>query len=157
LVDRAEAAYERRIGAWRARSRFFDHAWRARERYNDVLAGRLAAAISYYRFFAAFSLAVVLYSILGYVLNTRSAFVDSVNGYLTSNLLWVAETAEQVGRGEVTAFSSVVLVLTGVGWVEALRSSQRAVWHLDQHPGNWLIRRLVDLAKLVGLALLLGL
>ena len=46
---------------------------------------------------------------------------------------------------------------SGVGWVEALRSSQRAVWLLDQHPGNWLIRRLVDLGMLIGLGLLLGL
>ena len=54
-------------------------------------------------------------------------------------------------------FGRCALVVAGVGWVEALRSSQRAVWLLDQHPGNWLIRRLVDLGMLVGLGLLLGL
>lgn len=154
-VDRAVAAYERSIEAYRKRSRAFDHVWRARERYNEVTAGRLAAAISYYGFFAAFSLAVVLYSILGYVLNTRSAFVDTVNQYLDQSLSWVAQTAQEVGRGEVTALGLVALVLTGVGWVEALRSSQRAVWRLDQHPGNWLIRRLVDLGMLVALGVLL--
>jgi len=157
-VDRAVAAYERAVEASRGRSRAFDHVWRARERYNEVLGGRLAAAISYYGFFAAFSLAVVLYSILGYVLtNTQSTFVDAVNQYLTQSLPWVAPTAEEVGRGELTTLAGIALVLTGVGWVEALRSSQRAVWQLDQHPGNWLIRRLVDLGMLVGLGVLLGL
>jgi membrane protein len=157
-VDRAVAALERATDGARTRSRLFDHAWRARERYNEVLAGRLAAAISYYGFFAAFSLAVVLYSILGYVLtSTQSTFVDAVNQYLNQNLTWVAQTAEEVGRGEVTVIGGIALVLTGVGWVESLRSSQRAVWRLDQHPGNWFIRRLVDLGMLVGLGVLLGL
>ena len=64
---------------------------------------------------------------------------------------------QQVGRSEVAIVGAVALLVTGIGWVEALRSSQRAVWLLDQHPGHWLIRRLVDLVMLVGLGLLLAL
>ena len=41
--------------------------------------------------------------------------------------------------------------------MEALRSSLRGVWLLDQHPGHWFLRRVVDLGMLVGLGLLLGL
>jgi membrane protein len=47
------------------------------------------------------------------------------------------------------------LALAGVGWVESLRSSQRAIWGLDQQPGHWLIRWLVDMAVLIGLGILL--
>ena len=36
--------------------------------YNDVLGGRLAAAIAYYGFFAVFALALVGYSIFGAIL-----------------------------------------------------------------------------------------
>ena len=157
-IERTEAAYDRAVAGARKRSRAFDHAWLAVERFGDVLGGRLAAAISYYGFFAAFSLAVVVYSILGRVLGGSDAgIVGTINNYLDDSLPWVKATAEQVGRGEVTVIGSVALVLTGVGWVEALRSSQRAVWHLDQHPGNWILRRVIDLGMLVGLGLLLGL
>jgi membrane protein len=157
IIDRTVAAYEGVVAAARKRSALIDHIWRAQERFSQVLGGRLAAAISYFGFFAAFSLVVVAYSILGRVLQTESDFVTTINTYLTDNLPWLSETAKQVGASEVTAIGSISLVLTGVGWVEALRSSQRAMWLLDQHPGNWFIRRLVDLGMLVGLFLLLGL
>jgi membrane protein len=39
--------------------------------------------------------------------------------------------------------------------VENLRSSQRALWQLQEHPGNPIVRWLVDLAVLVTLGLLL--
>jgi membrane protein len=157
-VDRIEAWYDQRLAAGRKRSRTFDRVWRAWERFLEADSGRLAAAISYYGFFAAFSLVTVVYSILGRILGTNNqGLIDTVNRYLSQNLPWVLETAKQVGRGEVTALGSVALLLSGVGWVESLRSSQRAIWQVPQHPGNWLIRRIVDLGMLIGLGLLLGL
>lgn len=153
IVDR----WDRTLASARKRSGTFDHLWRARERIGDVLGSRLAAAISYYGFFAAFALAVVTYSVIGRIVTDEASLVNQINEYLDDSLPWVAETANQVGRSEVAIAGLVVLLLTGVGWVEALRSSQRAVWLLDQHPGNWLVRRLVDLGMLVGLGLLLGL
>jgi membrane protein len=164
IADRIEARYDLAVAAARKRSALFDHGWQAKERFNDVLGGRLAAAISYYGFFAAFALVVVGYSILGRALGAdadalagsgEGGLVGTINTYLSNTLPWVLDTARQVGRGEVTVFGLVALVLAGVGWVEALRSAQRAVWLLDQHPGNWIMRRLVDLAMLVGLGLLL--
>jgi membrane protein len=153
VVDRIEASVDRAIDAARRRSTIFDHIWRALVRFSDVLGGRLAAAISYYAFFAAFSLAVLAYSILGRLLDA-GALVE-VNDYLRDSLPWVADTAAQVGRGEVTVLAAIALLISGIGWVESLRSSLRAIWLLDQHPGHWLLRRLVDLGMLVGLGVLL--
>ncbi len=153
-----EAALDRRVAAARRRSALVDHVWRAGGRFTDVLGGRLAAAISYYAFFAAYSLGVLAYSIVGRLLGpTDAAALEAVSDYLESSLPWVAATARDVGRGEVTALASVALLVSGIGWVESLRSSLRAIWLVDQHPGNWLLRRLVDLGVLVGLGLLLGL
>ncbi len=42
------------------------------------------------------------------------------------------------------------------GWRRCGRRSAY-IWLLDQHPGNWIIRRLVDLGMLAGLGLLLAL
>jgi membrane protein len=158
LVDRIEAGLDRAVVRVRKRSPAFDHLWQAGTRFVDVLAGRLAAAISYYGFFAAFSLAVLAYSILGRVIGTNDSNVlTALNDYLQGSLPWVAETAREVGRGEVTVLAAVGLLVAGVGWVEALRSSLRGVWLLNQQPGHWFVRRLVDLVMLLGLGLLLGL
>src|SRR5689334_15754593 len=164
IADRIEARFDRAVADARKRSAKFDHAWQAYERLDEVLSSRLAAAISYYGFFAAFALVVVVYSILGRALGANGStlteqggLLGTINTYLSNNLPWVVETAKQVGRGEVTVLGLIALLFAGVGWIEALRSSQRAVWRLDQDPGHWITRRLVDLGMLVGLGVLLGL
>ena len=158
FVAQMEASVDRTIAGARKRWGVVDHGWLALDRFIDVLAGRLAAAISYYAFFAAFSLGVFGYSILGRLLGTsESSVLTAINSYLEVSLPWVADTAREVGRGQITAISGAALLLAGVGWVETLRSSLRAVWRFDQHPGNWIIRRLVDLGMLIGLGVLLGL
>jgi membrane protein len=158
IADEIEAGFDRLVDRVRKRSTIFDHVWQALMRFIDVLAGRLAAAISYYAFFAAFSLAVLGYSILGRLVGTAdSGVLAAVNDYLEESLPWVADTAHEVGKGQVTALAVAGLLIAGVGWVEALRSSLRAVWLLDQHPGHWFLRRVVDLGILLGLGLLLGL
>jgi membrane protein len=156
ILDRTAAAYDRRVDRLRQRSQIFRNLWAAKERFIEVLGGRLAAAISYYGFFAAFALVVVAYSIFGRAAS-QELVVDSVDGYVDEALPWLVDTAEQVSHGEVRVIGSIALVLAGVGWVEALRSSQRAVWRLPEHPGNWVVRRLIDLGMLAGLGLLLAL
>jgi membrane protein len=158
VFDRVEAWYDRQIAAGRKRSKLFNHGWAAKERFEEALGGRLAAAISYYGFFAAFSLAVLAYSILGRVLGgPTSGFVGTVDSYLNSWLALVRATASQVGTEQITALSAIGLGLTGVAWVDALRSSIRAIWLLEEHPGHWLTRRLVDLGMLAVLGVLLAL
>jgi membrane protein len=149
--------YEQVLARSRARSAAFDHFWRARERYNQVLGGRLAAAIAYYAFFAAFALALVAYSILGFALNTNSELKGSVGEYLAANLPWLEVSEIEYPRGKFAVIGFAGLILTGVGWVEGLRSSQRLIWRLDEQPGNVVVRRLVDLGILVALGLMLAL
>jgi membrane protein len=158
LLERIEAWFDHTVWAIRRRSRRFDHVWRAGERFSDVYGGRLAAAISYYSFFAAYSLGVLAFSIVGRLLGpTTGGAVSAVNEYLQSVLPWVTPTAQDVGRGQVTLIASVGLLLSGIGWVESLRSSMRAMWLVDQHPGHWALSRFVDLGMLVALGVLLGL
>jgi membrane protein len=152
------------IGRWQAgiawarrHSKIFDHFYRARERYNEQLGGRLAAAIAYYAFFAVFALALLAYSIVGFVLASNQAAVNAVNKFLQANIPFLDAGQIASSRTAVAAIGLIGLVFTGVGWIETLRSSQRAIWHVDQQPGNLVIRRLVDLAILVALGLLLAL
>ncbi|HEY2794968.1 MAG TPA: YihY/virulence factor BrkB family protein [Micromonosporaceae bacterium] len=157
IIDWPAATWNAGIAAARRRSRHFDHFWRARERYNEVLGGRLAAAIAYYGFFAVFALALVAYSVVGFVLANNEKAVDAVNEFLQQNIPFLDASQIAASRNVVGIVGLIGLVLTGVGWIESLRSSQRAIWNIDQQPGNLVIRRLVDLAIMIAIGLLLAL
>lgn len=154
---KAEQVWERGVRLIRKRSPVADWLWRAYDRYAEVHGSRLAAAIAYYGFFAAFALGLLAVSILGYVLAGNHAAVAAVNHYLAENLPFLKTSDIANARHTVAVVGALGLVLAGVGWVGGMRSAQRAVWHLDQEPGNWIVRRLIDLAMLVSLGLLLGL
>jgi membrane protein len=143
------------FGAARRRSARFDHMIRAYERYDEVAGGRLAAANAYYGFFAVFALAVLLLDILGYLLQDNALVVGAVQHYLEQNLPQV-KIANLIGTTQSIGRLAVVgLALAGIGWIETLRSSQRAIWGFNQQPGNFIIRWLVDMAVLTGLGVLL--
>ncbi|MET7965086.1 YhjD/YihY/BrkB family envelope integrity protein [Micromonospora sp. NPDC005305] len=156
VIGRIETALGRRVDAARARSSAFDHVWRAGTLYADLLGGRLAAAIAYYGFFAVFALALVGYWIFGTVLQGNREVSSAASDFLEGNLPFldtrqIAESSNTVG-----VVGLVILVFTGIGWVEAIRSSQRLMYGFNQQPGNLVVRRLVDLGVLVAVFVLLG-
>jgi membrane protein len=141
----------------RARRRFgwLDHLARAVVRYDRADGGRLAAAVTYYSFFAAFSMALLGFAILGYVLDDPAA-LRAVQGYLSQNLPSLDAQALREARGTAGLVAFVVLPVAGLFWIDSLRSSIRAIWQLPQYPGNILVRQLINLVVLAGLGLLLG-
>ncbi len=146
----------RRLDAARARWAGVDHLFLTLERYDEVLGGRLAAAIAYYGFFAVFALALIGYALFGVLLHNNAYLADVVQRFLRTNLPFLDVKVIQDSGRTVGIVGILGLVFTGIGWVEAIRSSQRAIWRLDQQPGNLVVRRLVDLAVLIGVLLLVA-
>ncbi len=156
VFGRVEASIGERIDAARRRSGGFDHVWRAGVLYNDLLGGRLAAAIAYYGFFAVFALALVAYSVFGAILEDNDEVSDAAEDFLRENLPFLDPGQISESSGTVGVVGLIILVFTGIGWVEAIRSSQRLMYGLNQQPGNLIIRRLVDLGVLLVVFVLLG-
>jgi membrane protein len=156
-ISRAVEVWDATIDRSRARSRSFDHVWQARERYGAMFGPRLAGAIAYYGFFAAFALGLLGYSVLGFLLGNNKAVLDTVNGYLQRNLPFLNPGAIQSARNAVAVLGLLGLLFAGIGWIDSMRSSQRAMWGLTQHPGNFIIRRLIDFGILLSLGVVLGL
>jgi membrane protein len=155
-IDRAYAAVEARILALRHRSPQFDHFCRACLRYDAVLGGRLAAAIAYYGFFAVFALALIGYSVFGFLITSNVDLFEVVQDFLEQNLPFL-DVQAIVDSGRTVGIVGILgLIFTGIGWVEAIRSSQRLIWRLNQQPGYLGIRQLVDLLVLLGIILLLA-
>lgn len=155
-VTRFTDRYERTVARARERSEVVDHAFRAKDRYLEVLGGRLAAAIAYYGFFATFALAVLAYSVLGFLVDYNVDLQAAVEGFLRDNVPVVNADQITSGRGAAGVLGLIGLVLAGLAWVEALRSSQRLIWGLEQRPGNVVLRRGLDVPVLIGLGVLVG-
>ncbi|GAB7049976.1 YihY/virulence factor BrkB family protein [Catenuloplanes indicus] len=156
VLGRALAAVDDAVVRVRRRHRVFDHFWLAQERYGEVLAGRCAAAIAYYSFFALFAIGLLAYSVFGFLLSFNLDLFDAVRHYLSQNMQIIDPNAILDSRGRVGLIGLVGLLFSGIGWVEAIRSSQRLIWRLDQQPGNLIIRRLVDLGVLLGILIMLA-
>jgi membrane protein len=154
--DLAFDAIEVRVHVIRRRSRGFDHFCRAILRYDDVLGGRLAAAIAYYGFFAVFALILIGYSVFGLLVTANEGLFRVVQQFLAQNLPFVDLQAILASGRTVGVVGVLGLVFTGIGWVEAIRSSQRLIWRLNQQPGNIVVRQLLDLLVMVGILLLVA-
>jgi membrane protein len=148
---------QRATGAWRrARLRHarLDHLARAVERYDEADGGRLAAAVTYYAFFATFAFALLGVAAFGFVLDDP-AVQRMVERYLAENLPSLDMQRLLVARSTVGVIAFLGLPVTGWFWVDAMRSSIRKVWNLPEYPGTLLHRLLIDLLALIGLGLLL--
>ena len=74
--------------AWRRlrrRAGWLDHLVRAVVRYDRADGGRLAAAVTYYAFFASFAMGLLAFAVFGFLLNDP-AVLGSVERYFTENL-----------------------------------------------------------------------
>ncbi|GLZ80998.1 hypothetical protein Afil01_58050 [Actinorhabdospora filicis] len=142
-----------RLRKWSPR---VDHFSRAIDRFWLTQGALHSAGISYYGFFAAFALLLAAFSGLGFILDADSRILDTVEEWLTTNLPTVDVSTIIAARGTVGMIALVGFIITGIAWVQALRSSVRAVWKLEPEPGNPVLRWLVDLGVLFALGLLLG-
>jgi membrane protein len=156
-IDRAYEAVEKRIMRLRRWSPYFDHFSRAVLRYDEVQGGRLAAAIAYYGFFAVFALLLIGYSIFGILLTNNQDLFDAVRDFLALNLPFLDPQAILESGKTVGIVGIVGLTFTGIGWVEAIRSSQRLIWRVPEQPGYFGVRQALDLLVLIGILLLLAL
>lgn len=148
------AWWDRVVAASRERWRFVDHAWRAQERFFEVHSGQLAAAISYYAFFAALSMSLLALAIFGYMLNFPNVY-ETVETWLQTNLPVIDIGVLEDSRQSVTILAAIALVVAGVAWVQSVRASIRLAWGLEAQPGNPILRWLIDLLVLLGLSILL--
>jgi membrane protein len=155
-IARLTQWWERTEARARERSELVDHGFRTRDRYLEAFAGRLAAAIAFYGFFATFALGVIGYSVLGFLLERYVDIEQTVDEFLSENLPVLDVDNISAGAGTAGVLGLVAVVVAGTAWVEALRSSQRRIWELAQAPGSILVRRGLDLVVLLGMALLIG-
>jgi len=132
---------------------FLDHLVRMFQRYQADSGDRLASAVTFYWFLSLFPILLIA------VYFTRLALGDDAGRQVTSGL------GPYLGKPTAGAIADVVqsnagkagliglfgTLLSGLGWIDALREAIRTVWHQNIKAGNIITRKLIDTVALVGL------
>lgn len=140
---------------------------RAYDRHSDVLAGQLAASVTYFGFLSFFPLLALAFSLVGYVTDVYpSAQADVTRAVEDAFPSLIGPGEGQIDIQQVIdakAGAGVLgllgLLYAGTGWVDALRDSMRRVFATEDAALNVVKKKVVDIVLLVvlGVSLLLSL
>ncbi|MFE9704940.1 YihY/virulence factor BrkB family protein [Streptomyces sp. NPDC005930] len=140
------------VGPWIARL-MITHAWRSYERLDRVKWTRLAAAMTFTSFVALFPLLSLAAAVAAATLTKeqqdklQDKLADQIPGI--SDQLNIQDLVDNAGT--VGVISALLLLFTGMGWVEATRDCLRAVWELPDEEDNPILHRVKDGGVLLGL------
>lgn len=129
------------------------HAWRSYERLDRVHWTRLAAAITFTSFLAFFPLIAVGAAVGAATLSETQ--MHQLQKKLAQQIPGISGQLDLGGlvqnAGTIGIVAGVLLLFTGIGWVGSLRECLRAVWELEEDPGNPVMRKVKDAGVLLGL------
>lgn len=146
-------------------------AYRVWQHYNDRRGGLLAGGIAYFAFFSVFPALTLGFAIFGFVLRGHPDLFHRVVDSVSSTLPGIVQdSAHPDGIIDAStpptpdvltvtgAISLVVLVLSGLGWLGALREGIRSMFGRPTLQSNAVFSRLRDLGvlALLGLSMLVS-
>ncbi|MGN6610575.1 MAG: YihY/virulence factor BrkB family protein [Angustibacter sp.] len=147
------------------------HAYRSWQRYNDSRGNVLAGGVAYLGFFSIIPALVLGFTVFGFVLRGQPDLFDRVVSYVSRTLPGILKDAAHPdgildasrpptpnALSVTGAISLVTLLLSGLGWVDALRQGVRAMFDEPKLKANPVLLKAKDVGVLVtlGLAVLLS-
>jgi membrane protein len=142
------------------------HAYRAWGRYTDARGDVLAGGVAYLAFFSIIPALVLGFAVFGFVLRDHPDLFDRVVAAISRTLPGVVKDVSHPdglidASGPPTpnaltiagAVGLVTLLLSGLGWLAALRHSVRAVFGRPRFTGNLVRGKLRDLLVMLALGL----
>lgn len=139
------------LAGWVLRSR----PYRVFEHFNDVRANQLAGAVTFFGFLALFPLLTAAMALAVSVLSSRQ--VQHLQNRIADQVPALSQSLDLDGlvrnAGTVGAISGLLLMVSGLGWVDTTRVCIRTVWRLPTKPGNMVVGKLLDVGVLVGFGL----
>jgi membrane protein len=133
-------------------------AFRAYLRFKVRRGTRLAAAMTYAAFLSIFPLLVVALAIATAALGAGG--VQSVNRHIDRALPGLSGRFSlndlAANAATVGVLGGLVLVWSGLSWVNTARGSIRTIWAIDDMPDGFAVRKALDLASLIGLGVTLA-
>ncbi|MGB3520252.1 MAG: inner membrane protein YhjD [Mycobacterium sp.] len=144
------------IDRLRSRYGWFDHVVRAQERYDDCQGNFFAAGMSYYTIFALFPLAMVGFSIGGFLLSRRPEVLDeierrikhSIPGEFGNELVTLMDSAIS-SRASVGVIGLATAAWVGLTWMANLREALSEMWETRSDKKGFVSSKLSDLLAMV--------
>jgi membrane protein len=132
---------------------FLDHLVRMVQRYQADAGDRLASAVTYYWFLSLFPvlLIAVYFTRLALGDDAGSQVTSGLGPYLGSATAGAVAKVVQDSAGKAGLIGLVGTLLSGLGWIDALREAIRTMWHQNIKAGNIVTRKVADVVALVGL------
>ncbi|KLO29613.1 membrane protein [Mycolicibacter heraklionensis] len=144
------------IDRLRSRYGWFDHVVRAQERYDDRRGNFFAAGMSYYTIFALFPLAMVGFSVGGFLLSRRPEVLDeierrikhSIPGEFGNELITLVDSAI-ASRASVGLIGLAAAGWVGLTWIANLREALSQMWETRLDKQGFVSAKLSDLLAMV--------
>lgn len=138
------AAWFFRTRVWRAYQHLDGHKWL-----------RHTASVTFTSFLSLFPMLAVFAAAGAALLSP--AQLRSVQRSVNEQVPGIADKLDlpalAANAGAIGGIAGAFLLVTGVSWVGTLRESLRALWDLEEDPGNVVLLKLKDLGALAGLGL----
>ena len=129
------------------------HAWRSYERLDRVKWTRLAAAMTFISFVALFPLLTLAAAIAAATLSKSQQ--NDLQDKIADQIPGIADQLDinslVQNAGTVGLIAGLLLLFTGMGWVNQMRDCLRAVWELPDKEENPVLSKAKDAGILVGL------
>ncbi|MFG2818929.1 YihY/virulence factor BrkB family protein [Kitasatospora sp. NPDC048365] len=127
--------------------------YRTYEHFTAVKANRLAGAVTFFGFLALFPLLTVALAIAVATLSDHR--VQELQDKISEQLPGLSDALDLdslvANATTVGLVSGVILLLSGLGWVDTMRGSIRDVWRLPAESGNPVLLKARDCVVLLGL------
>ncbi|WP_409426989.1 inner membrane protein YhjD [Mycobacterium sp. SMC-11] len=156
VTDQSDPAKPGVIDRLRTRYGWFDHVMRAQERYDDCQGNFFAAGMSYYTIFALFPLAMVGFSVGGFLLSRRPEVLDeienrikhSIPGEFGNELVTLMDSAIS-SRASVGVIGLATAAWVGLTWMANLREALSEMWETRSDKQSFVSSKLSDLLAMV--------
>ncbi|MGZ6825547.1 MAG: YihY/virulence factor BrkB family protein [Mycobacteriales bacterium] len=135
-----------------------DHLVRTVQRYQADTGDRLAASVTFYWFLSLFPILLIAVYVTSRALgaDAGSQVTDSLKDYLGTGTAGAVGNVVQNSAGKAGLLGLAGTLLSGLGWIDALREAIRTLWHQNIKAGNIVTRKVADVVALVGLFAVIG-
>lgn len=155
VTDEAKPAKPGILDRLRSRYGWFDHVMRAQERYDERQGNFFAAGMSYYTIFALFPLAMVGFSIGGFLLSRRPEVLDGIQrrikhlipGEFGNEIVSLMDSAIS-SRASVGVIGLATAAWVGLTWMEHLREALSEMWETRSEKQGFVSAKLSDLVAM---------
>ncbi|MDX6265483.1 MAG: rane protein [Frankiales bacterium] len=132
---------------------FIDHLVRTFQRYQADGGDRLASGVTFYWFLSLFPilLIAVFFTRVALGADAGRQITDGLGPYLGDPTAKAVAKVVQDSAGKAGVIGLLGTLLSGLGWIEALREAIRTIWHQNIKAGNIVTRKIADVIALVGL------